>query len=196
MFYVAAYNSIFYFDVHFTNARFRVQKMKYISWQLMCAMAFGFLLGRISIDKLSKKNTETHIVSTESKKQEVSTQAETQKVVAMRQQMNYTEKSYSKNGILLHEISYGQNNGAITDEYAQTRSRTQNVQISDSYVDNSTDETYQSNWIIGIYHPVSLKFEPSTMKVMLSYRLLGNLYVSGLSDVKFSKIEFGIQIQL
>lgn len=163
--------------------------------QILAALCLGFILGRMFANKISKVSTKTEIVSTVTKTEGISQQVETQKLATMSQQMNYTEKSFSKKGILLHEISYNTNSGTSSKEQHFETYKVQTAFTQTSDVKTSTVDSYQSNWIIGAYHPISLKFQPMQINLMLAYRLIGGIYIAGMTDVKFKMPMVGIQIQ-
>jgi hypothetical protein len=175
----------------------REKIMKKIFFNVTIAVFIcGFLLGRYSANKLRKTVSISKIDSTESKKEEVQSHAEDKKSLTTAQEMNYTEKFYSKKGILLHEISYGSKDGAMVTETTRTRSRTQINSDSHSIQNVTTASSYESNVLIGIYYPVSLSTNFKETEFSLSYRIFSSFYIVGMADLYFKKAAVGIMVGL
>lgn len=163
-------------------------------------LAFGFFLGRFSVNHLSKKKTETEIVKTVEQKQEVSTQATTQKVSTLSQQTAYTEKFYSPKGILTHEIVKSTVSGASTNQDSTIELKQTSEMTSASIEKVTTIETFQSNWKGGItfpatyiYKPQNFVSNPQNIYGVVGYRLFRNFEVLGMVNYKFqTQISFMI----
>lgn len=155
-------------------------------------LIIGIFIGKINTKQITKKINEQKNIKIESSLKSIT---ENTKISYHNDKSFFSEKTYSKKGILLHEISYGNNSGASSSEqhFETYKVQTSDTQTSDTKI--TTIESYQSNWILGVYHPSSLVFKPQDLNLMLSYRVFGNIYVSALSDVKFSKPMVGIQLQ-
>lgn len=165
-------------------------------------MAFGFFLGRLSANHLSKKEVKTEIVKTVDQKQEVSTQATTQKVSTLSQQTAYTEKFYSPKGILTHEIVKSTVNGASTNQDSTIELKQDSVMTSASIEKVTTTESYESNLKLGIivpgqnlYQPTNFISQPENIQAIASYRILGNFEIVAMTNYKLST-QIGFMIGL
>jgi len=171
--------------------------MKKIIIIILVSVTTGFIIGRVTTNKLSKRQVEITTKKFSTSVQQVSTQREVKKDSTTVKQMSYTEKFFNNKGILIHEIVMGNNTkksatggySLVNEILKKTAAETLNT--------STTIETYQSNFIVGIYYPVKdlTNYKVTDLGLNVSYRLFSTFYVSVLSDVKFSNPQIGLQFQ-
>jgi len=166
------------------------------------ALVLGFLGGRFSLNKISKQISSKTIQTKTIQNKQVITQATTQKDSNLGQRTSYTEKSFNKKGILIHEISYGNQMVASTDKTMKEHIVDVNNNISTSESKNTLITDYQSNWFIGLNvltqdlkQPTNLEKEPQDINFMLEFRPFSQFYLFAETNYKLdSRIGFLIPI--
>lgn len=154
-----------------------------ISWVIVACIFF--VIGRFTSNKISKITNTVQNTNVENKKSTQVDVSKTQKVVATRQQTSYIEKSFNDKGILIKEVIFGENNGAdmIESDRTVSRSFVQSKNISE--MKSSTITDYKTNWGLGISIPTKIK--PTSVNLMLAYRVLDNLYLTASANTNLKE---------
>lgn len=165
-------------------------------------LAFGFLLGRLSINGLHKKETIIENVKHEEKKEEISTQANTKKDSTLDRQTLYTEKFYDDKGLLTRETSMQNLNRAIASQTTVIELTQKNDLTLNSMERVTTVERYQSNWKVGVFFPAQNIYEPKNfvtdpkkIYAAASYRVFDNFEIIGMFNYQF-KTQVGFMVGL
>lgn len=164
----------------------------------ICTLILGYTVGRYTANKISKTTTITHSETTQVQKSDIVQQATVQKDSTTSQQMHYVEKSFNSKGILIHEIDYGQNQGASNRMEVSTQTHKVKVDAATSISNNTTIVNYESNWLAGAYVPVTLDLDkmknPKNLEFTLGYRVFSGVYLTTTTNYNFSPVFAGILI--
>jgi len=162
-------------------------------------LIIGFILGRVTESKISKKEEVTVSSQILTQKEHVQTQAEIKKDSMVSQRAIYVEKHYSNSGKLKSEIYTATNYGAIVAMDDSHKTAIVNEASQDSEIKSNTITSHQSNWGVGLFYPADKNyiqnFQPTKFQAQISYRVFGSFYLSGQSNINFTQKMIGILYQ-
>ncbi len=170
---------------------------KAIFYIIIFSMITGFVLGRLTANKISNKNVVTVSSQISTQKQVLANVSTEQKHSNLSQQTSYTEKFYSHKGKLTREIIKSEIIGANTQSGTTNHFKSDIISLNSSDKQSITNISYQSNWTLGIYAQPNFLTKPniSDLEFGISYRIFSGIYVAAISDVEFKSPRIGLQFQ-
>jgi len=154
----------------------------------------GLMIGHYNANKLSKKVETTSVVTTEVKKQDISTVQQTQKDSTLAKETIHEIISYSHNGKISKREFIQDKIGTRTQIGTHTAINDVVLDLSSSNSNTTKVLAYQSNFLVMLNYQIKLndfQFDYKLIEIGMGYRLLGDLYATAQTNTQFNEFKIG-----
>lgn len=166
---------------------------------LFLGFTVGYIIRMVTASKPNKIVATTQVNNVTTQKKEVVTQAEVKKDSTTVKQTIVVRKKYDSKGKVTSETFLNQQVGFSTLENWAISSELSKNSIEQVSEKTKTITTYQPNWLGGLIFPGKYATEPSSLKFedmegIIEYRIIGNVYIVGMTNYKFTRPSIGALI--